>query len=324
MISEDESQSLRLPLKSKRGWLDAATLGLILVTFLAFLAKFHWTIDLLAQFRVQYVLLALLGLVLCLVFRKPKCAFATLICVAVNLAFVLPYFSKPDQPMPADGQRLRVAVFNVLTSNRKDAEVLEFLNQQDPDVLVIMESSQRWVNSLRNLRETMPYFRLEPRSDNFGLCLFSKLPLEDFESVQLGSESVPSFITRLQIGDHEVQLIATHPLPPMSRRYADARNEQLNNAAMQFDQEVSRVMVGDFNLTPWSPYFEEVCEQGSLVSAGKGFGIEPTWYVFPTWLGGLKIDHVLISPDLGVAQFEVGPNLGSDHRPVLVDLVIPN
>jgi endonuclease/exonuclease/phosphatase (EEP) superfamily protein YafD len=45
----------------------------------------------------------------------------------------------------------------------------------------------------------------------------------------------------------------------------------------------------------------------------------------PTWLAGfwplaLRIDHILVSPGLCVEHAEVGPSIGSDHRPVLARL----
>jgi len=48
-----------------------------------------------------------------------------------------------------------------------------------------------------------------------------------------------------------------------------------------------------------------------------------TWS--PTWLTGfaplaLRIDHVLASPGTCVVNAEVGPEIGSDHRPLRVTL----
>jgi endonuclease/exonuclease/phosphatase (EEP) superfamily protein YafD len=45
----------------------------------------------------------------------------------------------------------------------------------------------------------------------------------------------------------------------------------------------------------------------------------------PTWSAGfwplaLRIDHILVSSSLCVDHADVGPSLGSDHRPVLARL----
>ena len=48
----------------------------------------------------------------------------------------------------------------------------------------------------------------------------------------------------------------------------------------------------------------------------------------PTWQAGfwplaLRIDHILVSPQLCVEAVEVGPSIGSDHRPVIARLRLP-
>jgi endonuclease/exonuclease/phosphatase (EEP) superfamily protein YafD len=38
------------------------------------------------------------------------------------------------------------------------------------------------------------------------------------------------------------------------------------------------------------------------------------------WPLALRIDHVLVTPDLCVESVEVGSSIGSDHRPVIARL----
>ena len=37
---------------------------------------------------------------------------------------------------------------------------------------------------------------------------------------------------------------------------------------------------------------------------------------------GIPIDHVLVTPQWLVVEREVGPNLGSDHLPVIVQIAL--
>ena len=109
----------------------------------------------------------------------------------------------------------------------------------------------------------------------------------------------------------------------------EARNEQLFNIAARFDENTCNVMVGDFNLTPWSPNFQKVVAAGNLTDASKKpsgptpgltlSGLTPTWYGFPTWIGGLKIDHALVSNEVSVEDLEIGPDVDSDHRALILD-----
>ena len=41
------------------------------------------------------------------------------------------------------------------------------------------------------------------------------------------------------------------------------------------------VLLGDLNLTPWSPLFLELQSRSGLVRGISDFSLEPTWYRFP-------------------------------------------
>jgi endonuclease/exonuclease/phosphatase (EEP) superfamily protein YafD len=87
-------------------------------------------------------------------------------------------------------------------------------------------------------------------------------------------------------------------------------------------------MVGDFNLTPWSPRFRRLVDHGlvdesdRLVDAGLGFGVRPTWHVLPGFLGGLRIDQVLVNRHVRPLSHKITRAVGSDHRGVLVDFLL--
>jgi endonuclease/exonuclease/phosphatase (EEP) superfamily protein YafD len=50
-----------------------------------------------------------------------------------------------------------------------------------------------------------------------------------------------------------------------------------------------------------------------------GFGIQASW---PTQIPplGIPLDHCLVSPELVVLDRRLGPAVGSDHRPVILEL----
>jgi endonuclease/exonuclease/phosphatase family metal-dependent hydrolase len=60
---------------------------------------------------------------------------------------------------------------------------------------------------------------------------------------------------------------------------------------------------------------------GRLRSAADGFGWQPTW---PSFLlpAGIQIDHALVNSAATVRSFRRGAGMGSDHRPVIVDVVL--
>ena len=79
------------------------------------------------------------------------------------------------------------------------------------------------------------------------------------------------------------------------------------------------VAVGDFNSTAWSPYFSDLLNQTRLHDARLGFGLQPTWPTRQILLR-IPIDHALVSEEVTVHDFRAGPDVGSDHFPVILDL----
>jgi endonuclease/exonuclease/phosphatase (EEP) superfamily protein YafD len=78
------------------------------------------------------------------------------------------------------------------------------------------------------------------------------------------------------------------------------------------------VLVGDFNTPPESVLFAQIWDnyQDSYSLAGLGWG-----YTFFGARTMVRIDHVLAGQDWYCLRCEVGPFVGSPHRPVIADLV---
>ena len=79
------------------------------------------------------------------------------------------------------------------------------------------------------------------------------------------------------------------------------------------------MVVGDFNLTPWSPYFQRFITGSGLRDARKPRRFDHTWPVtFDNAHIGIAIDHSFAHPSLPLVERVIGPDLGSDHMPVTV------
>lgn len=81
------------------------------------------------------------------------------------------------------------------------------------------------------------------------------------------------------------------------------------------------LLLGDLNVSPWSPYFRRLLRESGLRDSSQGRGVRPTWPTFnPLML--IPIDHCLYSPGIAIVNRQTGPHVGSDHFPVIVDFVI--
>ncbi len=105
-------------------------------------------------------------------------------------------------------------------------------------------------------------------------------------------------------------------------RYSDWRWRQLGELAQVLakTRDLPTLVGGDLNTPGDSPLIGLLRSDFQLAfnRAGWGYG-----YTRPAWLPWVGIDHVLVSPHFTVTHCWVGPDVGSDHRPMVAEVVLP-
>jgi endonuclease/exonuclease/phosphatase (EEP) superfamily protein YafD len=305
---------------SPSGLLEVATLLLWMATAAGFLGRTWWIFELTSHFR-PHLAVCLLGLgVIWTWKRRWPLALGSGTFAVINAAVVSSLLLPLAQPAPAGGKEVRLASINVHTANQRGDLVRDFLHGAEADFILLLEVNERWMNDLSGLRVSHQHLLADPREDNFGIALFSRVPLTDASVIELGEAGVPSVTAEVQVGDTKLTLLGTHPLPPGTAAYARLRNGQLRDIAAWTRAQTNPVVVlGDLNITPWSPYFRDLLREGGLKSASQGRGLRGSW---PTWLpvGRILLDHCLVSPSIRVVNRQFGPHVGADHLPIVVDL----
>ncbi len=106
-----------------------------------------------------------------------------------------------------------------------------------------------------------------------------------------------------------------HPSLPFARR----NTPELATLAERIRRTGgSRIVVGDMNCTEGSPHFTDFLRDAGLRDSRLGFGRQPSW---PTdWPYRIALDHAFVSDDLAVLDRRLGPMIGSDHFPLVLDL----
>jgi endonuclease/exonuclease/phosphatase (EEP) superfamily protein YafD len=319
-------QLLKPPRLSAIGLLSAGGSLCCIATPLGWLGEWWWFFDLFAHFRVQYfVALALLSILMALLKSK---AFAIVFAIfaLINLGPLAPYYlSSPPTP-PAGATVFRVLVLNVNTEAGQVAKVKEVVAAYDPDLMVLEELSASWVENLEPALADYPHRLLNPRPDNFGITLYSRLKVQSATAYPIGPADIPSIVATVEMptvsgGTREVTLLATHTFPP-GREWSSLRNAQLRDlgrAAAASPHPV--LLLGDLNITPWSPHFAKMLETSGLRDSMVGFGIQPTWPTHRPWFL-IPIDHCLATEEFAPLKREIGPWVGSDHLPVIVDFML--
>ena len=286
--------------------------------------RWHFLLDMATHFRIQ-VSITLLITGSCLLFLGRKYRYGSIaLVVGALLSISIVTFYLP-QKSPGKPTNLRVLSLNVLTSNPDKKKVTKYIRNEDADVVILSEVDDNWRNALdRALLRTYPHSKIVTRFDNFGIAVYSKLPLDPASQIkQHGRFQIPYVDLYLKPPGkaEQIRIIGMHPVPPSNALYWRSRNSQLAATAKQIASrpEIPTVVCGDLNNSPWSPFYRDFEKVSGLRNAAKGFGIHPTWTAF-SFLLGLPIDHVLVSHQIHVADHRVGPDVGSDHRGIVVDL----
>ncbi len=305
------------------GLAEAAGMLFCAATVTGFFGRLWWLLELTVHFRPHLATALALLAGIWAWRRRWRWALLYGSFAAMNAVVLLPCLWPVGRAVAADGTRLRLVALNVHTANQRTDLVLDFLRAAKPDVILLMEVDDRWMRALHPLRGTHPHQVAAPREDNFGIALFSRVPWKKAETIELGGAEVPSVMAVVPVGASEVLVVGTHPLPPVTAQQARERNQQLQAvAAFARRQSPPVVLVGDLNTTPWSPYFSALLRESGLSNAAQGWGLAGSW---PAGLafGRILLDHCLVSPSIRVLDRHLGPPVGSDHLPLVVDLQLP-
>ncbi len=291
---------------------------LFIFTLAGFLGTRWWIFDILSHFRVQYSLGLLAILILFGVGKKGNSAIFTAIFLCVNLILIIPLFIRPSS-VQAGTDTYSILYANVRTENQQYYQVRELIEETNPDFVALLEVNQTWLDAL-NLTDLGYQFDVgEPRSDNFGIAFYSRYPLEVSEIRRFGRWDVPTIIATVSVDGAQMTFITTHPVPPKGDDISWHRNIHMHELAEFIaGMDGTIVLAADLNASSWSPHFRDWVNVSRLQDSRRGFGIQPTWPTF-NWIFLVPIDHFLITPDVLVHHREVGPHIGSDHYPIMME-----
>lgn len=293
--------------------------GLLVATVCALMAPVGWPFELFAHFRVQYAAAAALVAVGLVAMRRPGFAVAALALALYHALPLLQIAIAGHATAACTGPAFTVATVNLLYRNQDRQPVLDWLAAEAPDLVVVQELTPDWAAEL--LRTSgYAHHRLLTRRDAYGIGILSRWPLERIQAIDLAADGLPSLAGVVEIHGRPVAVLGLHARWPITPRLLEARDDALRRAANVVRSEpLPTVVLGDFNLTPFSPAFAQFAEGTGLRDAMAGPGWNPTWQA-GFWPLALRIDHVLVPPSVCVSHAEVGPSIGSDHRPVVARL----
>jgi endonuclease/exonuclease/phosphatase (EEP) superfamily protein YafD len=212
---------------------------------------------------------------------------------------------------------------NVLMDNRDAQPLIRLVRQHRPDILATLETDAWWQGQLDVLDE-YPHRLAHPLQNRYGMHIYSRRPLLRSTLSFLVEDDVPSMGIEVQMEDAgRVKIYILHPRPPApGENYSSTeRDVELLVLARHLQDSASPLIVsGDLNDVAWSRTTRLFRRISGLLDIRVGRGMFNTFHAeFPVFRWPL--DHIFVSGHFRVKRIERLPYIGSDHFPVLAQLV---
>lgn len=237
------------------------------------------------------------------------------------------HWSRRTADLHRTGRITRIASANVWNESQDVHATVAALMEEKADVLVVQEVTPRHLHELEDAGacDQYPYRAMSVDSSHTGLGVLSRFELSDPEWLVVAGE--PQLKVWVAIpGGRKMRVYAVHapsPLPAKVqywRAWYELMACELSSELKQSEHPV--VVAGDFNATVDHRLFRSLlrcglCDTGTLMCSWQ-MTWSTRWSVLPALC---RIDHVLTSSAVGIRDYRVAKRTGSDHRPVIVDLL---
>lgn len=215
---------------------------------------------------------------------------------------------------------------NVLTQNHKFAGLLQSIRDSDPDIVLTVETDTWWGDKLSVLEKSYKYTILQPQENEYGMLLYSKLPLSNASVKFLIDDDIPSIHATAELpSGHQVELRCIHPRPPFPTEDATAidRDAEVLIVGREIKDHVTgpAIVFGDLNDVAWSRTNYLFQNISGLLDPRVGRGFYNTFHAFYPLIR-FPLDHFFHSNHFRLVDFKRLPYFGSDHFPVYIKLSI--
>jgi len=300
-------------------------------TLLSVLSSYRWYIRMWDFPRVGLTLLAIIALVLAIPVLTGWLRTGTVVAMALIIGWqalrIYPYTplarTEVAKAVINKGNCISALSFNVLQTNRDYASTIRMIDREDPDILLLLETDEKWQAALKPVIERYPHRSSAPLNNLYGLIFLTRLGVDDAEVTWLIDKETPSvFATLSTPAGEKFRYIGLHPRPPEPGEDTEKRDAEIAIAARHAKESNLPVLaMGDFNDVAWSRTSQMFKRIGGYLDPRIGRGLYGT---FPARLPGLRwpLDHLFMSPDFTLETMRVLENVGSDHLPVVASVCL--
>ncbi|MBE9464321.1 endonuclease/exonuclease/phosphatase family protein [Dyadobacter subterraneus] len=212
---------------------------------------------------------------------------------------------------------------NVFQDNKNTKGCLKMLYQNDPDIVLLLETDLFWYEQTKELNDKYPYQVLAPQENTYGMLLYSKLELINPKVRFLVDDEIPSIKTGVKLSSGKIfDMYCVHPTPPVpgENSHSTERDKELLLVAKEVQENNKpTVVVGDLNDVAWSYTTDLFTKISGLLDPRIGRGFYNTFHAKIPFLR-FPLDHAFCSTDFKLVRLSRLDNFSSDHFPILIAL----
>lgn len=250
-------------------------------------------------------------------------------CLTIQFYYLFPYTEFANRDVAdfhkKDCQaRFTLMLSNVLMKNEHYTALIDLVKQQQPDVLVCMETNQHWHDALQELNADYPHRISQPNERMYGMHVLSKFPMSDIQINHLVQDFVPSVHVCLDIDGSQVLAHFMHPAPPSPSENEESteRDAELLALARKLNGMTEPLlMAGDLNDVPWSKPLRAFKRISGLHDVRVGRCFLNTFHAAIPVLRW-PLDHVFVSRHFQLINIQRHKLKGSDHFSVTAELAL--
>lgn len=318
-----------------RAMTGAYALNILVYLVAKFFIGEDWIIVAFLSTFIQLLILPTFVLLpLCLLIREWRLS-AMLVPGILFFALIWGGLFLPNEPIvpQANEQSLQVFTYNMRSDVRDPQTFLSLIRQVNADIVALQEVGIPQAEAIEaNLSDIYPYMALHPQFDSTqGQGILSRYPITedfywqyDFLPNKLGHQRVEISLSEMT----SITIYNVHPTHPGMQGSAfntSYRFRELQDILSRMENEEGYLLLlGDFNMPDLSPDYAAITAQysDSFREAGQGLG-----WTFPALkpplFAVLRIDYLFHNEGIRVRSAELWDDGGSDHHPILFELLLP-
>ena len=240
-----------------------------------------------------------------------------------HLAWILPDY-RPAEAIPAGAEtapHITVMTANIFFENPDYSAMVDEMLAVDPDVVLVQEFGPRFEEEMEaRASEQFPYREVAYENRFFGLAVYSKFPLQDFQVLDAGTR--PVMAVTVERDGKQVRLFNVHPTSPgLGAMKSSAWNKDWSAIVdLATKEDLPLVIAGDFNMNQHHRWYNELEQEGfDSCHDERGRGNATTWPKGRK-LRPIRIDQVFHNDGVVCMDVREGNGQGSDHKPVIAEL----